>query len=527
MSELVTCRRRWYGGARRSTYLAGVLFLIFVVPAVAQHDAAAADRAQQAAPAEAESQEQATDEDSAATKSKLDGSAAVNGQGKTKARAKPKYLELRWEEDFSYLDGPRESYKPDFFDPIKNIRFADDWRLTLGGEFRFRLEAETNKGFGATEPAQDSFILHRYMIHADLKYRDLFRVFAEGIAAFDEDRDLAPRGIDENRGDIHQLFVDVSPFGDSFPWTLRVGRQELLYGKERLVSPLGWANVRRRFDGVKFFGRYESFDLDFWWVKPVLVQRDQRDRFNEDFDFTGAYYTYKVIPRHRLDVYLFSIHDRGNPLNPNGRRGDRTVFTLGSRFWGATAGFDYETELAGQWGTWAGDSVRAWNVSLGGGYTFADVGCRPRIGAGFDYATGDRSPVDGTVQTFDQLFPLGHGYFGYLDLIGRQNIIDAQVNISAWPVAQKIKTAAAYHVFWLAEPEDALYNAGGAAVRRDPLGKSGREVGHELDLTLLWKLDVHSSLLLGYSHFWDSDFIQNTGRSENAGLFYVQYGFKF
>jgi hypothetical protein len=33
--------------------------------------------------------------------------------------------------------------------------------------------------------------------------------------------------------------------------------------------------------------------------------------------------------------------------------------------------------------------------------------------------------------------------------------------------------------------------------------------------------------LLGWSHFWDAGFIQETGPSENADLFYVQYAFKF
>jgi len=466
-------------------------------------------------------------EDASANKPAADQEAKADLPDKPKPRAKPKYLDLRWDEDFTYLDSPADSYEADWFDPVKNIHLNDDWRLSLGGEVRLRFEAETNKAFGATEPAQDTFWLQRYLLHADVKYRGLFRVFVQGAAMFDEERDLALRGIDENRWDLHQLFVDFSPFGKAFPWTIRLGRQEMQYGKERLVSPFEWGNIRRRFDGVKFFGRYESFNLDLWYVKPVLVQRKQHDRFDEDFDFTGAYFTYKDIPDHGLDVYVFSVHDRGNPLNPNGRRGDRTVFTVGSRFWGKSSGFDYETELAGQWGTWAGDSVRAWSWTIDGGYTFGQFACKPRIGAGFDYATGDRSPFDGTVQTFDQLFPLGHAYFGYLDLIGRQNIIDAQVNLSAWPVEKKVKTSLAYHFFWLAEAEDALYNAGGGAVRRDPLGRSGREVGSELDLTLLWNLDVHSSILFGYSHFWDSDFIQNTGRSENANLFYVQYGFKF
>ena len=85
----------------------------------------------------------------------------------------------------------------------------------------------------------------------------------------------------------------------------------------------------------------------------------------------------------------------------------------------------------------------------------------------------------------------------------------------------------AYHAFWLSNRKDALYNAGAAPGRRDPTGHSGREVGQELDLTVEWKLDVHAKLLFGYSHFWDSDLITNTGPSEDADLFYVQYQFKF
>lgn len=439
----------------------------------------------------------------------------------------PKYLNLRWDEDFSYLDGEAGSYQEDFFDPIKNIRLDDDWRLSIGGEFRYRFESETNKAFGATEPAQDAFHLFRYMIHADLKYRDTFRIFAQGVAAFDEDRELAPRGIDENRFDIHQLFFDLRVLGDELPLTLRVGRQEMAYGSERFVSPLDWAMVRRRFDAVKLFSKGDVWDMDFWYAKPVPVQRKQRDRFNEDFDFYGAYFTYKGIERHGLDLYAFAVDDTGNRINPNGNAGDRSIYTLGSRFWGTTDDFDYEVEVAGQWGHWAGDTVQAWSFSLDGGYTFSECPWTPRFGAGFDWASGDRDPTDGMVGTFDQLFPFSHYYLGFLDLVARQNIMALNFNVSAWPVPEKVKTKASFHTFWLNDQTDALYNAGGAVTRRDSTGTSGREIGHELDLTMLWKLDVHSSVLLGYSHFWDSDFIRQTGASQGADLFFVQYGFKF
>lgn len=469
---------------------------------------------------------------------------AQSGDGETAAKAdtdkatgsedadsapkrKPKYLNLRYDEDFSYLDGPADSYESDFFDPIKNIHLGPDWRLSLGGEFRYQMDHETNKNFGAADPTSDTFHLFRYMLHADFKYRDLFRVFVQGVSAFDEGRDLARRGIDENRWDIQQLFFDLKILGEDKPLTLRVGRQDLQYGNQRLVSPLDWANVRRRFDGVKLFAKGETWDIDLWWVRPVVVQRKQHDRDNEDIDFYGAYVTYKGIPRHGLDVYFFALIDSGNPMNPNGRAGDRNIYTLGARFWGKTAGFDYETELAGQWGHWAGDTVQAWSWTIDGGYNLADLACKPRLGVGFDWTTGDKNPTDSSVGTFDQLFPLGHKYLGFLDLVGRKNITALNINLSAWVVPEKVKAYMAYHAFWLSENKDALYSAGGGALRRDPTGRSGTEVGQELDLTVAWKLNAHSKVLFGYSHLWDSDVIIQTGPSEDADLFYIQYAYKF
>src|SRR3990172_711335 len=261
---------------------------------------------------------------------------------KDKPQPAPKYLDLRYDEDFSYLDGEAGSYQEDFFDPIKNIPLGEEWRLTLGGEVRFRMEAETNKAFGATEPAQDTFTLQRYLFHADLRYHKLFRVFAQGAAMFDEDRDLALRPIDENRWDLHQLFFDVRFLGEERPWTLRVGRQELGYGNQRLVSPFEWGNIRRRFDGIKLFAKGKTWDVDLWYAKPVIAQRKQRDRFDEDYDFYGAYATYKGIPRHGVDFYLLAVDDTGNSVNPNGKAGDKSPYTLGSRFWGKTEPWDYE-----------------------------------------------------------------------------------------------------------------------------------------------------------------------------------------
>jgi hypothetical protein len=325
---------------------------------------------------------------------------------------------------------------------------------------------------------------------------------------------------------MEQLFFDVRPFGDATPLTLRVGRQEMQYGAGRLVDSTNWGNVRNRFDAAKLMYETSTWSFDLFYAKHVDVRRQRPDRWHRQ-DFYGAYFTYKGIPRHGIDVYFFALDDTGNRRNPNNWAGDVARYTLGSRFWGKTAGFDYETELLGQWGLWAHDTIQAWNWSIVGGYTFEKIPTTPRIGAGFDLVTGDRNPNDRSVQTADRLYGSTHSYFGYLDLIGRANITDVILELSAWPVKDKVKTALTYYGFWLTQRRDALYDTGLRASRRDLAGRSGREVGKEMDLTIEWNIDVHSSLLLGWSHFWDGDFIKRTGRDKDPDFYYIHYAFKF
>lgn len=442
----------------------------------------------------------------------------------------PKYLDLRYDEDYSYLDGPEGSYQKDFFDPIKRMRINDDLTLSIGGEIKGRLEAETNTTFGSREPAQDTFFLHRYLLHADLQYRKLARVFVQGINAMIEDRDLPLLPIHENRFDIQQAFFDLRFFGVDVPLTLRFGRQDLAYGKERFVSPLDWSNTRRRFDGVKLFYQSEKFDIDFFYTRPIINDLSEAlnrkpDEYRAEQHFYGIYTKYKGFKDHYIENYFFALRDTGDLTNANGRVGDESLFTMGGRAGGKKGQFDYDGELAGQWGKFAGDTIQAWLAAVDAGWT-AKAPWSPRLGVGFDFGSGDEDPNDRIHQTANQLFPLGHAHLGYLDLFARQNVLASNVNLTAKP-HEKVTTRLAWYTFWNDEVRDALYNAGGVPGRRDRLGYSGHDVGNELDLTIGVTVDRHTSLLFGYSHFWGNNFIRSTGPSQDADLLYFQYSFKF
>ncbi len=453
----------------------------------------------------------------------------------------PKYALMRQDDDFSYLDGPPGSYQPDFFDPIKRIHLGDDVTLRLGGETRGRVESVTHKRYGSNEgngrtqvPTQDTFFLHRYYYHADVEYRRLVRVFFEGVAAFTEDRDQTPLTSFENRFDVHQLFADLRFLGEDIPLALRLGRQELSYGRQRLVGPLDWVNVRRTWDGIKLFYNDPTWSIDAFYVRPVSIYNKRPDRYDEDIHFYGLYNTYKGIKDHGIDAYFFALQNEGRYTNANWRTGDvgdLSLYTLGTRFWGkrpiGAHAWDYETEFAGQWGKASSDTIQAWMWALDTGYTLSNLPWSPRIGSGLDYASGDDNGFDDIHGTFNQLFPTGHMYLGYLDQVGRQNIWAQNVNVTLKPHAS-VSTQVAWFTFWLDKNEDALYNAGGVPGRRSVRGGVGTEVGHELDWTLTWQIDPHASLLLGYSHLWTGNFFNRRNRpDEEPDLLYLQYTYKF
>ncbi len=439
----------------------------------------------------------------------------------------PGFHNLRYEEDFSYLGGEPGSYEDDPWYPLKWIDLGDDWYLTLGGQARLRFESEQNKAFGSVEPTQDAFLLHRSFVHGDLKHDDWLRFFLQGKFAHVDDRDRAGglAGM-EDHADIHQAFVELTTLIIENRVTFRLGRQELQYGAQRMISPLDWGNTRRTFDGAKAFTETERWRLDAFAVRPVLGDRLNLDDEDENVDFYGLYSTYKGPKSLATDFYYLILKNNNILANSNGTMGRRTLYTPGTRLWGVRGDWDYEAELAAQFGTFAGDRVRAWMGTTGGGYTFSARAWQPRIGLLYDYASGDADPTDGTHETFNQHFPLGHAWLGYLDLVGRSNIhaIKAQLKIKP---SKKITAWADFHAFYADQDKDALYSVGGAAMRRSLAGTGTQMIGHELDLAAKIVLDVHTAALLGYSQMWAGEFIDATGTSDDPSLFYAQIEYKF
>ena len=481
------------------------------------------------------------------------GSLAATGLGAAAARGAqppvptasppPPYTPVRWTEDYSYLKDPAK--RTDFFDPIKYIPLNEkgDWYLSLGGQARYRYELFNNNNFGSGPQDDTGYHLTRLFAHADLHLGQHVRGFFQLRSAMEDGRNGGPRPVDADEFDVQQAFVDfklplpggIGEAGSTV--TFRAGRQELVYGAHRLIGPLDWANVHRTFDGGKAMVKLsKTHSLDVFFVHPVITEIEEPNSANRDVNFGGIYDTLG-LPKFMGDkanskLELYGLYlGRTDAVYPTDGVGDEDRYTVGARFSSTPKPFDIDIEGAYQFGQFGSGDISAWSFAVEGGYTFAGAAFTPRVFLGFDIASGDDDRGDGDVQTFNQLFPTGHPFFGYIDVVGRQNIIDLHPGVEITPLvdkawAKKVTMRGEYHLFWRESSEDALYNAAGA-VLRNGAGVDSTEIGSEIDLLLTWQIDRHAGAYVGYSHFFAGEFIADTGPAGDIDFFYVGLTYTF
>jgi hypothetical protein len=417
-----------------------------------------------------------------------------------------------YDNNFDYLDDPcyRGSLIGDHF---KGIEIHDCTTLDLGGQYRLRQHSENNiRGLGLTG-RDDDFLLHRTRLYADLHHSDWLRGYAEYIDAVSNYENFPPRLIEENRSDLLNLFVDAKLYdsGDGKLWG-RVGRQELLYGAQRTVSPLDWANTRRTFEGAKLFWRSDDWDVDGFWTQPVVVNPKEFDRRDHSQEFTGIYSTYKGIKNRTVDIYFLRYAEYDGPI-------DFDFNTIGSRYSGAEKGWLWELEGAYQFGDYGDVDHSAGFFTVGLGREFKHICWQPTVWAWYDWASGSDTIGNG----YHHLFAFAHKYLGFMDLFGRRNIEDINFQLFLTP-HKRLKLQAWHHIFFLQDGDDVPYNVVMGPSATVPGGS--QYLGQELDLLATWTVNPRMDVAVGYSHFWAGEFYETNPTpglfNGDADFFYTQ-----
>lgn len=449
-------------------------------------------------------------------------------------RAASAFQPMFYDNDFSYLNDPY--YDGHYFgDGLKQLSMPGEGKIDFGGELRLRYHSEHNmRNLGAFQGltgADDDFLLTRLRLFSNYRINDYFRFYGEYLFADSGGQDFINRPTEINRGEANNLFIDADVIREGgTSLTARLGRQELIYGNQRLVSPLDWANTRRTFDGYKLLYSGESWDIDGFFVHPVdrsLARQgtNQWDSADTSIDFYGVYGTRKGLPLGLLDTYYLGV---------DYQRSGASFHTLGSRLSGELEDWLYEFEGGAQFGENSNGSNHTAGFFVAGlgrqlDLNIAGRSWQPTLWAWYDYASGedDFSQSGRFGDGFDHLFPLAHKYLGYMDLFGRRNLHDINAQLIT-PLSDRVSLLLWYHYFLLDELTTPY------SVTMQPYNTvapaADRELGHELDLLLSVDFTARRQMLVGYSLFNPGDYYKQTSgvaSMSDAHFFYLQYQMQF
>lgn len=412
---------------------------------------------------------------------------------------------------------------------------ADTSPWTFDFEERLRFEyRENNFDFNSANKAltDDSWLLERTRVGVGFKPAPWFKIYVQGqdTREFDSDRPNVPGVLGaegDNTFDLRQGYIQI---GEDKGLSLTAGRQLLSYGDERILGAFDWNNFSRSWDAAKF--RYAA---DTWWldafaaslVNIVDDKFDRSDLFDDkglgrDQMLSGLYFSSTgLLDFQTTDLYALFLHE-------NYPAGDSNFATFGTRWKSLPNKFgpwDYDAEFVAQTGKVKGKDLAAFAGHAEVGYTF-DAPWKPRFALDYDYGSGDANAKDGKINTFQNLYPTNHLYYGYMDVFSWQNIHDVNASFKVTP-CKKVTAKVDYHVFWLADTGDAWYRANGTAQVRPITPGASNFAGSELDTTLTYAPLKWLSFQLGYSHFFAGSYLKDTGAHSDADFAYTQMMIKF
>lgn len=429
--------------------------------------------------------------------------------------------------------------------------------------------AGSNFDFSSAPPTTSSndYWLNRLMLRAGYT-GDWFSAMVETRTSYSYSDNrynaTAPgKGLMENDGPF-QLELAYLTLGNlkKFPLTVKIGRQELTYGDQRLVGSAMWLNTPHTFDAVKVRYQNAFMGADVFTSSLVYTRNDGFNKSNPQDLLSGLYLDFPGLSKNNvIETYVFARNvargivtdDWSEVPAPFRFPAPQDIYTIGFRAKskpGTLGAWDYGIELMGQLGnrtavypatpvpvakTAPRLSQEAYAFVLQTGYTWKDSPWKPRLAFIFSGASGDHSSADKNSETFQNLLPSNHGLYGLMDLSGLQNILDYRLAFSVKPSA-KTSLAFDFHQQVLMSTYDYWYNVAG--VPRNTPGAapgSGRgyginpgyngNLGQEIDLIAGWTVTRGLLLESGVGHFFRGPYIKESFRavgSKDADYLYIQ-----
>lgn len=397
-------------------------------------------------------------------------------------------------------------------------------------QYRARPELRHNADLNNGRSDTLIFGLQRARLGLTLSYAELVDVFVQV-----QDARMAGAGNSSvayiGNTDLHQAWVRFNL--PSFDLTVKLGRQQLIYGDQRLIGHLEWSNQGRVFEAAVVRWQHQLGWLDGFaavftpWPNGNLLDATHFFGLYDSATFMEG----KVI----WEQYLLGLVDTGNAMpagavvapNVNAQMASpgRQVATLGTRLRYKGNGLDTGLEGAYQLGyasaaTTLGQSAFALHADLR--YNI-DVPLSPFVAIEGNYGSGDSADSTMVSERFINLFPTNHAHYGYMDLQSWSNAIDGALT-AGLALRQGVSFRFDYWLHARASADDAWLNAGGTVLARpDPTNPTSHDdellLGHEFNVSGSWVINPYATLSEGLGLFVPDGYARTVGSDPQLWAF--------
>ncbi len=424
------------------------------------------------------------------------------------------------------------------FASVSTAALAEVQNVRLGGDIRTRAYYTKNLYSVGDETDQDDFYFRqRTRVSAEADLTDNVwvvatveadglwgrqRIASETIVEENEDGSTDTRTVYskvDNDWDVNvaEAYLQLSEIAYT-PWTAKIGRQYLNYGRGFLISSNEW---EYKFDTIRNILDFYPWTIDLFYSRLVESDRwadggvekggDDEDLFGLNLNYQEDYWT--------MEGYVFGVRDA---IDEEYGDDKSAPVAVGFRFDASPVeAFDIWGEFAYQFGKYQTigmadeESIRAYGFDVGAVYVF-DVTWEPAIALSYTFASGDdgEDPANPGEKMFDPMFNYNYYGYAYSPRLSNIGILNGQVSFvpsDAWTLVLDF--------YLYNQAEELAMNMGNPDMDNGgvnaPTNGEDKDLGMELDAILEYDYTEDVAMQLVASWFKPGDAYNTPANDDN------------
>jgi Alginate export len=432
---------------------------------------------------------------------------------------------LRYNDNFAYL--AHDTVHKKGHEKLKTHPLSKNALLSIGGDVREQLMHTENQNFGDVPPTFKAVsatqLWHRIMLHGDVKLGKKARIFTQLNSTLRLFNPNPLIEIDENRLGLHQAFVDFQPTG---LLNIRVGRQELSYGNNRVLTFREGPNNRFAFDAFVVKWQNPSWRIDALVATPVF----QKPKIGDDETFkesiSGIYATKTLVDK-KLFLDVHTLYFKSNRIKYNLEAGDEKRVSLGTRLFSRNPKFNYEIEVTYQTGRFNALNINALAVAYDVKYLLTQKN-KWTVGLAGNYITGDKNRNDTQLNSYNLIY--SKPSFGLAAPLGASNIVNVNPYIQCSPLP-KLQLLAGVYFLSRQSDQDGIYTPNMMQTRPNRkevlFNTNARKIGNQYVFEAAYNLNNQWAFYFDTAYLAAGDLPKATGKGLAIGYYSFKTSFKF